>query len=239
MKTNYYSIAKKVSQEYQSHPGLIGILWIGSSSFGIEDKFADIDIRLLVGRPNKQFPMKQFTRNGINIEVDEMSWDWLMKNTAIDSEERWIREKSVILYDQQKKISKEFAGLKSKMKQLAKKQLWEQFKAIFYSNDIESCLKRNDLITSVLYFYNSIENIVKFVFIFNGEPVPPFKWRWYFLKKNHLLPEKTINFMNDILNSNESSKNKLNQLIDVEKQMQNLMIQKGYKKEQVLEHWRF
>ncbi len=239
MKTNYYSIAKKVSQEFQSYPGLIGILWIGSSSFGIEDKFADIDIRLLVDRNNKQFPMKQFASDGINIEVDEMSWDWLMKNTAIDSEERWIREKSVILYDPQKKITKEFAKLKIKIKQEAEKELWEQFKAIFYSNDIANCLKRNDFITSTMYFYNSVENILKFIFIYNEEPVPPFKWRWYFLKKNQVLPTKTINFISNILNTNESPKNRLKQLIDVEKQIQNLMIKKGFKKEQVLEHWRF
>ncbi len=66
-----------------------------------------------------------------------------------------------------------------------------------------------------------------------------FKWRWYFLKKNQVLPTKTINFISNILNTNESPKNRLKQLIDVEKQIQNLMIKKGFKKEQVLEHWRF
>lgn len=239
MKPNFKTIAETVAQKYYNHPNLLGILWIGSASFGIDDNQTDIDIRLLVKNSRKKFPMRQFKQNGIEVEVDEMSWQWLMKNQAIDSEERWIREKGIILFDPKKQTTTDFNRLAMLMKKKAEKELWENFKSVFYSNNIEKCLKRNDQITTVLYFYKAVENILKFIFIFHGQPVPPFKWRWYFLIKDNLLTQETIDSMNSILLNSKSAEIKLNLLIKVEKQLQKLMIQKGFKKEQVLEHWRF
>lgn len=239
MNNSYQKIATAVSQEYHRHPGLIGILWIGSASFGIHDSQTDIDIRLLVKQSRKKFPMRQFKQEGMEVEVDEMSWQWLTKNQDIASEERWIREKGIILFDPKKKITSDFNRLAILMKKKAEKELWESFKSVFYSNDIEKCLKRNDQITTSLYFYKAIENILKFIFIFHGQPVPPFKWRWYFLASDNLLPKKTLDSINLILLNSKTAEIKLKLLIEVEKQLQELMIQKGFKKEQVLEHWRF
>ena len=140
MNNTYKNIAGAVSREYLNHPGLIGILWIGSASFGIHDSQTDIDLRLLVEQNRKKFPMQQFKKNGIEVEVDEMSWQWLMKNEAIDSEERWIREKGIILFDPKKQITTDFNRLAILMKKKAEKELWESFKSVFYSNDIEKCL---------------------------------------------------------------------------------------------------
>jgi len=68
MAINYQKLATKIGQEYFNYPDLMGILWIGSTAFGIQDDEADIDIRLLVNHPNKLNPMKQFTENNIQIE---------------------------------------------------------------------------------------------------------------------------------------------------------------------------
>jgi len=239
MNRDYKSIAETVSQKYQSHSGLIGILWIGSASFGINDTHTDIDIRLLVKQSRKKFPMRQFKQDGIEVEVDEMSWQWLTKNQNIDSEERWIREKGAILYDPKKLVANKFNQLAKLVRKKAQAGLWESFKSVFYSNDIEKCLKRNDKIATALYFYSAIENILKFVFILHGQPVPPFKWRWHFLVKNKLLPQNTLASMNSILLPSKSLEAKLKLLVGVEQQLQQIMIDKGYKKEMVLEHWRF
>src|SRR3989339_2011671 len=168
MNRDYKSIAETVSQKYQSHSGLIGILWIGSASFGINDTHTDIDIRLLVKQSRKKFPMRQFKQDGIEVEVDEMSWQWLTNNQAIDSEERWIREKGVILYDPKKQVTEKFNQLALLLVKKSQAELWGSFKSIFCSNDIEKCLNRKDQINATLYFNTAIENVLKFIFVFHG-----------------------------------------------------------------------
>ena len=181
---DYQKIAGQISQDYHDYPGLIGILWIGSTTFGIEDSEADIDIRLLVNSSQKSNPMKQFTQNGIQVEVDEMDWHWLTENVSPDSDQRWIREKSIVLYDPQKKITTKFKELSELMAKQTKIQLWQYFKDVFYSNEIEKCIKRNDQETTTLYFYKAVESILKFIFLYHNLPVPPVKWRWHFLTKD-------------------------------------------------------
>ena len=110
MEINYQKLASKISQDYLDYPGLIGILWIGSSSFGITDSQTDIDIRLLVNHQAKKFPMKQFTENNIQIEIDEMNWQWLTDNLAVDSDQRWIREKVLFFTIPKSKSPKNFTS---------------------------------------------------------------------------------------------------------------------------------
>lgn len=239
MAINYQKLANKVSQDYQNYSGLVGILWIGSTAFDIQDNEADIDIRLLVNHSNKLNPMKQFTENNIQIEIDEMDWQWLTENLSIDSDQRWIREKSIILFDSQKQIVKKFQQLAMLMKKDTQTELWQYFKDAFYSNEIEKCLKRHDQETTNLYFYKAIDSILKFIFLFHKQPVPPFKWRWYFLIKDNLLPQDTIFTLKSILLNSNPAEVKVKLLISVEQQLQQLMINKGYSKEKVTEHWRF
>ena len=239
MEINYQKLASKISQDYLDYPGLIGILWIGSSSFGITDSQTDIDIRLLVNHQAKKFPMKQFTENNIQIEIDEMDWGWLTENLSVNSDQRWIREKSIILYDPQKQIAEKFHQLAAIMETETKTQLWQYFKDAFYSNEIEKCLKRHNQETTNLYFYKAVDSILKFIFLCHTQPVPPFKWRWYFLTKDHLLPKEAILKLKSILLTPKATETKLKLLISVEKQLQQLMIDKGFQKEKVTEHWRF
>ncbi|MFH0859325.1 MAG: hypothetical protein V1868_01785 [Patescibacteria group bacterium] len=239
MAINYQELASKISRDYQDYPGLIGILWIGSSSFGIQDEETDLDIRLLVDHPDKKFPMKQFTANNVQIEIDEMNWGWLTENLAVDSDQRWIREKSIILYDPQKQITQKFQQLAALMDTETRKQLWQYFKDVFYSNEIEKCLKRQAQETTSLYFYKAVNSILKFIFLYHNQPVPSFKWRWHFLTKDNLLSQDTILDLKSILLTSKPIETKLKLLISVEEQLQQLMIEKGYPKEKVTEHWRF
>jgi len=239
MAINYQKLAEQVSRDYHSYPGLIGILWIGSAAFGIKDSLSDIDIRLLVDRRRKLKPMKQITQKSIQIEIDEMSWHWLTENLTIDSDQRWIREKSVILFDPKQVITEKFEQLKRQMQQETKNRLWQYFKDAFYSHEIDKCLKRRDRETASLYFYKSVDSILKFIFLYHNQPVTPFKWRWHFLTKGKLLPSQTIEQLQEIILSTKSASAKLKILNSIETQLQQLMVRKGYKKEQVKEHWRF
>lgn len=236
---DYRKIAGKISCDYHDYPGLIGIIWIGSAVFGISDSQTDIDIRLLVNRSQKLKPMKQFNHNGIPVEVDKMDWQWLAENLAIDSDQRWIREKSVILFDPKNKITAKFKELSEFMAKQTKTQLWQYFKDTFYSHEIEKCLKRNNQETTALYFYKAVDSIIKFIFLYHNQPVPPFKWRWHFLVKDKLLPKETITNLKAILLESQPAQTKLKLLISVETQLQQMMIDKGYNPEQVKEHWRF
>lgn len=236
---DYQKIAQQVSWDYHNYLGLICILWIGSTTFGINDSEADIDIRLLVNRTNKLNPMKQSTKDNVLIEIDEMDWQWLTENLNPDSNERWIREKSVILFDPKQEAAGKFEQLKKQMQQETEKQLWHFFKDAFYSNEIEKCLKRYDQETTALYFYKAADSILKFIFLYHNQPVPPFKWRWYFLTKNKLLPAPVIKQLQRIILNLKPGENKLKTLVLIENQLQQLMIEKGYKPEMVREHWRF
>lgn len=236
---NYRKIAEQISRDYHDYPGLIGIIWIGSAVFGINDSETDIDIRLLVNRSGKLNPMKQFTQNGVAVEVDEMDWHWLAENLAIDSDQRWLREKSVILYDPENKVADKFKESSELMAKQTKIQLWLYFKDAFYSHEIAKCFERNKQETAILYFYKAVDSILKFIFLYHNQPLPPFKWRWHFLTKDKLLPKETIANLKAILLESQSAQTKLKLLISVETQLQQMMIEKGYSPKQVKEHWRF
>lgn len=236
---NYQKIAQAVARKYWDYPGLIGILWIGSSTFGLADKQTDIDIRLIVDRRNKLYPMKQSVKDTVDIEVDEMSWQWLTEDLNPDSDQRWIREKSVILYDPQNQISRKFNELSQLIAEQTKTQLWKYFKDAFYSNEIEKCSRRRDQETTNLYFYKAVDSILKFIFLYHNQPPPPFKWRWHFVNKDKLLSVKAVKTIKDILTANNSLAEKLKLLVVLEKYLQQLMLKKGFRKEMVEEHWRF
>ena len=180
-----------------------------------------IDIRLLVNKSQKLNPMKQFTKNGIEVEIDEMNWQWLTGNLAVDSDQRWIREKSIILYDPQKQIAEKFLQLAALMKTETQIQLWQYFKDAFYSNEIEKCFKRYDLETTNLYFYKAVDSIFKFIFLYHNQPVLAIQVALAFLTKNKLLSSQTIKQLQEIILSSKPAEFKQQTLASIEKYLQN------------------
>lgn len=239
-KTNKYSkIVKKISKDYYKTPGLLGIIWIGSATLGINDKHADIDIRLITSCNKKRIPMKQFNVNNIKVEVDEMSWNWLTEDKNIDSERFWIREKAIIMHDPNNKLFKTFKKINQNILKKYKDYLFSFYKDLFFDHEIELCLERRELETAQLYIFKSMEALIKFLFIYNKMPVPPFKWRVNFLKRQMFKQKKLVNDILRLFHSKLTVNEQLSLLLRIKKDIQKMMIAKGYNRQKVMEFWRF
>lgn len=233
----YKNLAKKISKKYYNISNLVGIIWIGSVSFGIYDDLADIDIFLITSKSDKDFKMQQFREDDIKIEVDKMDINWLLENSKPDSEQFWIREKAKIIYDSQNILKNKFKKANHLKPEVYKELLWSLYKQIFNSYNLEKSIKRNEIITGHMYVLKTIEILSKFIFIYYKKVVPTYKWRWYFIKKEKLLNQKLINqIRNTDYRINEKA---LNLIKDIEREAQKLMIKKGYSGKKVKEPWLF
>jgi hypothetical protein len=234
---NYATIAKKISQKYHQTPGLVGIIWIGSTVYGIKDEFADIDILLVVDIKKKGQKMDQFDYQGVKVEITTIDSTWLLTPTFLDDERTWIRQKSIILYDPKNILKNKFKSLNRIKKSDYQKTLFKFYKDIFISYDLKKSIARNQTITASLYILQFIENFSKFLFIYHHQPIPTFKWRWYFIKKEKLFDSKIIEKLIQINPSRLESN--LNIIKDIEEKAQKLMLNRGFSQRKVLEPWLF
>lgn len=233
----YREIAKEVSKRYLKIPNLVGIILIGSSTHGIDDEFTDIDIQLVVNKKDKSFKMEQFKEEGIKVEVDKMNFNWLMKKSNPDSEQYWIREKAVILYDPKGVLKKGFKKANFLTDKKHKKILWQVYKEIFNKYNANKCLARKEKIAVCMCIFKTIDALSKFIFLYRKKAVPTFRWRWHFIKKEKLLDMSIIKRLISInLNSLEAN---IKVLGKIEEKAKKMMIKKGYEQERVDEPWRF
>jgi len=232
---HYQSIAKMVSKRYRHIPNLVGIIWIGSSSYGIIDKFTDIDIFLVVSKPNKKFVMQQFEENGIKVEVDMMDLSWLTAKVGPDNEQFWIREKVKIMYDPKKVLSKKFRQLNSSKLINYDSILWSLYKELFNSYDFKKSMKRNEKITACMYIFKTIDVLSRFIFIYHNRAVPTYKWRWYFISKEKLFDQKLIFKLLNISSSNLKPNLKI--LEKIESEVEKMMLKKGFPFKKVSKPW--
>jgi len=237
IKNKYSDLANKIALRYVGRKGIIGIIWIGSASFGIEDEFVDIDIRLLIDRDEKYNPMEQFKEEGIKVEVDEMSLNWLLQDTNFDSEQNWIRTQAIILFDPENNIKTEFDKANKTTLPGKEKLLWDVYQEIFNKYDIEKCLKRDQLLAGYILINKTINELTKFIFLANDQPVPPLKWRWYFIKKLNLFDLTLIEKL--VPKGFNSLSETLTALTEIQNMCQKKMLDKSYPNDQVLEPWRF
>lgn len=237
--TKYEEIAKNEASKYQDYPGLMGILWVGSTSFGVEDELADIDIRILVNNSEKNKPMQQYEVSGVKVEVDEMNWNWLFDNLVLGSEQSWLIEKSIVLYDPNKLVADALDNSKIKLSKIDnKKLLWDNYSKLYLHYDLEKSLKRNQIISAHIILSEIIDSLSKFIFLYQNKPVPPQKWRWYMIEKEKLFNvdkvEKLVQL--DLVSSRA-------EIISIIKSIQNdcqkIMMDLGFEKERVMEPWKF
>lgn len=235
----YAEIAKKEATKYYDYTGLIGIIWVGSSAFGIDDEWADIDVRLLVKNPVKIKPMQQYKVADIKIEVDEMNWDWLFNDLNIASDQAWIIEKSIVLYDPDGKTTMAFTEAKKKLASADVKQLlWENYCKLYYHYDLEKSLKRNQIVTAHIILSNLLDALSKFIFLYHNRVVPPLKWRWYMIRKEKLFDATCVDKL--VRLNLDVSEAEITALIrEIQTEAQTMMLAKGYEKDRVMEPWRF
>lgn len=236
-RNRYSDLVNKIALKYVNRRGVIGIIWIGSATFGIDDEFVDIDIRLLIDRDEKYNPMEQFEENGIKIEVDEMSLNWLLQDTNFDSERNWIRTQAIILFDPENKIKTEFDKANKTALLGKEKLLWNVYQEIFNQYDIEKCLKRGQLMAGYMLINKTTDELTKFIFLINGQSIPPLKWRWCFIEKLNLFDITLIEKL--VPNGLDSLNKSITILTEIQNQCQKIMLDKNYPKDRVLEPWRF
>lgn len=237
---DYKQLAKNIAMDYRGIGGLMGIIWIGSASFGIIDELSDIDIRLLTSSSSKSFPMKQFRVKGVKIEVDEMNWDWVLKdNNVIGSEQFWIREKAVILYDPNNQVQNAFTKTNNAIRFEYDAQLWELFKQTMMEYEVEKCVKRGDISTAMLYLNLIVDRALRFLLFYHDRLIPPFKWRNYFLNKNKAISIEMKKHICSLISCTTAFNNKILSIGKLERLFKELMIKKGFEPKKVEEYWRY
>lgn len=231
------AIAKKVSKRYLKTPNLIGIIWIGSSSYGICDEFADIDIQLIVDKKDKSWAMEQFREDGIKVEVSQMEIDWLMREKKPDSEQFWIRGKAIILHDSLGNLKERFKKANHVSDKDYEKITWRAYKDIFNRHHASLCFKRGDNLTTWMYFFKTLDALTKFIFLYHKKAVPTFKWRWYFIRKEKLFDP---DIFDKIASINQASlEDSLKVLEEIEGKAKEMMIKRGYDRKKIEKPWRF
>lgn len=235
----YQKIAYGTAEKYKSYPNLVGIIWIGSSSFGLADEDVDVDIRLVVDQEGKESPMVQYFEDGIKVEVDELKWTSLANSTEWGSDLFWIREKGIVVYDPKDVLKQSFLVQKRTSGSTINLGLWQIYKEIMCDYEVAKCLKRRELSAACAYLYRSALAMIKFVYVYNRQPVPPLKWYWHFLRELVSKPSTLLSNVNLILNSNLQLNDKLKLLIQSEKVVQRMMIKFGFDKIKVLEYWKY
>ncbi|MCL4384193.1 hypothetical protein M1116_01975 [Patescibacteria group bacterium] len=235
----YEEIARNESVKYCNYPDLVGILWIGSSSFGIKDGFTDIDIRILVDKDHKSQPMKQYKVSNLKIEVDEMMSDWLFNNLTLDSEQAWIIEKAIIIYDPKNECRKLLEKARNNLEGIDKTGLlWNNYSKLYLHYDLEKCLKRKQIIGGHIVLSNILDSLSKFIYLYQNKTIPPQKWRWYMIEKEKLFDVEKINEL-ALLNLKTSSDEIITLLLEIQNDCQKIMLDLGFDKEKVMEPWRF
>lgn len=235
----YEEIARNEANKYHEYPGIVGILWVGSTTFGVEDNLADIDLRILVKNDHKSRPMQQYKIADIKIEVDEMQMNWLLDNLTLDSEQAWIIEKSIVLYDPEGKTTLTLKEVKTKLMKLDnKKLLWDNYSQLYLHYDLEKSLKRNQVITAHIILSDILDALSKFIFLYQKKAIPPKKWRWYMIRKDKLFEMENVDKLIK-LNLSDSIE-KVDQLIrEIQKECQKIMLDLRFEKDKVMEPWRF
>lgn len=234
---DYAKIALDESKKYYNYPNLIGIVWIGSTTFGVSDEWADIDLRLVVA--DKSRPMQQYVTDGVKIEVDEMNWKWLFATPTADSEQVWIIDRAIVLDDPENKINKKLNEFKERIKGLeTSKLLWKSYGQLYLTYDLEKSLKRNQIITAQIILAKILEALSQFIFLYQRRILPPQKWRWYLIEKEKLFEMDKVNTLAKLSIITEADKI-LAMLKAIQKDCQKMMLDAGWEKERVLEPWRF
>ncbi len=232
----YRSIAEKVISKYRKPDSIVGIIWVGSSSLGIEDEFSHIDIRLLSKSSQKTQPMEQIIEEGVTVQIDEMSWPWITQKADLTSEQYWLREKAIILFDPEQIVKNTFQKLNEESAKKFDSVLWRLYKKIYTLEDIKKCIARREYIAASMYFYKTVDAFTQFIFVYHKQAVPTFKWRWYFLKQEKLFDIEKLKVILQTENAIDESYAAIEEL---QKKARGMMLAKGYEKEKVTAPWKF
>jgi hypothetical protein len=183
--------------------------------------------------------MQKYNISNIKIEVDEISWDWLIDNIELDSEQAWIIEKSVVLHDNDNKLSSAIDEARNKFSKIDNKNLlWDNYSKLYLHYDLEKSLKRNQVVTAHIILSDILDALSKFIFLFHHQVIPPQKWRWYMIGKEKLFNMDRVNKLVQ-LNLLTSGEEIVLLIKELQEECQKIMLDLGFNKDRVIEPWRF
>lgn len=192
-QNRFLVLAKEFVNTYISefNGKILGALLVGSASFGIHDKFTDVDIFVYVSDDvvkkrkaqgyNETYPFK-----GVEICVD---WNSIEKLEEIlsawkDDESLWVFYNAKILYDPKGLMQKLLKRIKRYPKELRRKKIFLHFYYLkAFLEDCKKAILRSDFLTALFLIYKAIDEITYLSFILEGLYVPYPKWRLHLIKK--------------------------------------------------------
>ncbi len=168
------------------------VLFTGSRVFGIKN--TDFDLCVIGKYPSKylrkysvfvsleKYPKKY---KGEEFEIQVVNWDFIKQGLqSFLSSDVWHFNNALILFDKNKKFTK----LKKKYNKIPKKQMKSYIFELYesgYDNLVNAikAKKRGYKSTMVFHLVESINDMLKILYLVNKKFIPPTKWRLYFLKE--------------------------------------------------------
>lgn len=177
--------------------GVVGVLLVGSASFGCADSSSDVDLEVIATEELCQ-------KVGTTVEGFEVykgvdvSWEWMTFEELEDAlkdwkndVDLWVYEKSKILYDPRRELKRLLAKYRRYPKRVWLEKLFLYW---YYATgnapyDSGRALERDDMMTAQLYLTEAMEYYTALIFILNERFVPYRKWRFKEFEKLTYQPE--------------------------------------------------
>lgn len=172
---------------------VLGVLLVGSSTIGVFDKFADID--LMVFSDNESVKKRKAEGKGYGeeyfIEGVEVCVDWhdietfeKMIEAQIEDWYLWIVSNSKILYDPFRRLRKGINGLKPHSLELKRRKVFKQYYFLrARANDMKKCVERGEHEAASILCYQALDHFTKLLFLLEGKYVPYEKWRFHEMRR--------------------------------------------------------
>lgn len=215
----YVKIAKKFIESYQKDKNIIGITLNGGVSRGMGDEFSEIDIHFYVKDKNKakNFPPKipgignDVSINGVWFDIHIYEIDKELKEKW-NMDRRWDFAHSKILFQR----SNVLTNLKKEKIKITKEEKEEtEFLGYWSVLLSETFLQRNDIISAHLLLNEALNKFIDLYFLRSKEPIPYFKWRYYYFQKLKKPNNKIKNMILNIFKIKNYSREELKKRISL------------------------
>jgi hypothetical protein len=230
--------------------GVVGVLLVGSSSFGYADSSSDIDLEVFVTKESYD-NMRRAYGGYESFHGTDVSWEWMtveeLEDTLKDWKndvDLWVYSRSTVLFD----LNGELKVLLAKYKRYPKKVWLEKLFLYWYfatanaPYDSGKAIQRDDLATAQLCLIQAMEYYTALIFILNKNFVPYRKWRLRELEKLRYKPEDYMGVLRRILTTQkwtrqefEAKQSIINNLVS---ELQKKLLESGVTKDKLENPWK-
>lgn len=231
--------------------GVLGVLLVGSSSFGYADSSSDIDLEVFVTKESYS-RMRRACEAYESYRGTNISWEWMTLQELEDAlrdwrndVDLWVYSKSTILLDLGGKLKKMLARYKRYPKRIWLKKVFLYW---YYATghapyDSGKAIQRKDLTIAQLYLTQAMEYYTALIFILNKNFVPYRKWRLRELEKLKYKPRDYTQMLRKILTTEkwtrqefEAKQSIINELVS---ELEKKLLDAGLLEEKLKNPWKF